>query len=52
MKNTEYSITFKIDIAKINNTPNILSQTSIKNFRKNSPSLNVVEMNKNFSFFI
>ncbi|MEY4464077.1 MAG: hypothetical protein RLZZ81_1048 [Pseudomonadota bacterium] len=49
MKNAEYSITFKIDIAKIYNTPNILSQTSIKNFRKNSPSLDVVEMNKNFS---
>lgn len=33
MKNTEPSITFKLNIAEVNNTTNILSQTSIKNFR-------------------
>lgn len=48
MKNTEPSITFKLNIAEVNNTTNILSQTSIKNFRQTSRGLDVETIDKNF----
>ncbi|MCZ6886779.1 MAG: hypothetical protein O7C59_03925 [Rickettsia endosymbiont of Ixodes persulcatus] len=48
MKNTESSITFKLSIAEIYNTPNILSESSIRNFRKTYPSLKVKEIDNNF----
>ena len=49
MKNAEPSITFKLDTTEICSNADILSQTSIKQFRKNSPGLSVVEIDKNFS---
>ncbi|MCC8406470.1 MAG: hypothetical protein LN560_02470 [Rickettsia endosymbiont of Sceptobius lativentris] len=48
MKNTEPSITFKLNIAEVNNTTNILSQTSIKNFRQTTLGLDVETIDKNF----
>ncbi|WP_017208489.1 hypothetical protein [Rickettsia australis] len=48
MKNAEYSITFKLDIAKIYTTPNILSPTSIRNFRQITLGLDVAAIDKNF----
>lgn len=49
MKNTEPSIAFKLNIAEVNNTPpNILSQTSIRNFRQTTLGLDVETIDKNF----
>ncbi|XVN43897.1 MAG: hypothetical protein RCG16_06975 [Rickettsia hoogstraalii] len=42
------SITFKLNIAEINNTTNILSQTSIKNFRQTTLGLDVETIDKKF----
>ncbi|HJD54375.1 MAG TPA: hypothetical protein LFW11_03295 [Rickettsia endosymbiont of Proechinophthirus fluctus] len=49
MNNAEPSITFKLDIITVYNTLNILSESNIRNFRKNFSGLDVVEMDKNFS---
>ncbi|MEG8230202.1 hypothetical protein O6R16_03910 [Candidatus Rickettsia tasmanensis] len=49
MNNAEPSITFKPDITTVYNTLNILSESNIRNFRKNFSGLDVVEMDKNFS---
>ncbi|WP_392506204.1 hypothetical protein ACE5D9_00315 [Rickettsia sp. 2024-CO-Wats] len=49
MNNAEPSITFKLDITTVYNTLNILSESNIRNFRKNFFGLDVVEMDKNFS---